>query len=350
MTNSIFISVPSVEDQEIFNVSEQAFDEADNPDAIHMGICHSVPFKYQKRINEIKRKITGKNISQKFINFYRSEGVGYGRINAMSLYSGQNYILQIDGHTNFSKSWDSKILDMYNSVPKNMSGGKHMLTAYLPSYEILENNIRRSPDYNMPRYSCYTSRNNVGTEQNIDSGMVTRDPMYAHVPRWITVRSEKTEDFNSDRPVLKKLNVVENFLPEEYLYSRKINANFMFSDYRLAEDYKYIYPWHYLFFEEEFIGSIEACARGYSLIFPHFELPLAHLYMDWYNDFYNEKSRQNPQPDELYYRKSMERTDKYLRDPNNTVKIKSYCDYAGLTYPEFESIDTFYIPRRNDED
>jgi hypothetical protein len=90
MTNSIFIGVPSVEDQEIFNLSEQAFDEADNPDHIFMGICHSIPFKYQKKIDEIKNKITGKNISQKFINFYRSEGVGYGRINSMSLYSGQN--------------------------------------------------------------------------------------------------------------------------------------------------------------------------------------------------------------------------------------------------------------------
>lgn len=349
MISSIFISVPSVEDQEIFNVAEQAFDEADNPDLIFMGICHSVPFKYQKRIDEIKNRITGKNISQKFINFYRSEGVGYGRINAMSMYSGQDYILQIDGHTNFSKSWDSKILDMYHSVPKDMAGDKHMLTAYLPAYEILENNIRNSPDFNMPRYSCYTSKNNVGTGQNIDHGMIIRDPMYPHVPRWVTVRSENDPDVKTHSHVLEDLNVVKNFLPEGYLYSRKINANFMFADYRLAEDYKFIYPWYYLFFEEEFIGSIEACARGYSLIFPHFELPLAHLYMDWYNDFYNEKSRLNPQPNKIYYRKSMDRTDRYLRDPENTVKIKSYCDYAGLTYPEFESLDTFYIPWRNDE-
>ena len=349
MTSSIFISVPSVEDQEIFNVSEQAFDEADNPDDIYMGICHSVPFKYKKKIDEIKNKISGKNISQTFINFYRNQGVGYGRLNAMSMYSGQDYILQIDGHTNFSKSWDSKLLDMYHNVPRNMVKDKYMLTAYLPSYEILENNVRGSPDYNSPRYSCYTSKNNVGTGQNIHNNVISRDPMYAHVPRWITVRSEKTKD-GSPPHVLKTLNVVENFLPEGYLYSRKINANFMFSDHRLAEDYKYIYPWSYLFFEEEFIGSIEAFAIGYSLIFPHFDLPLAHLYVDWYNDFYNENSRQFPQPDELYYRRSMDRTDKYLRDPNNIENIKKYCNYAGLTYPEFESIDTFYIPRRESED
>jgi hypothetical protein len=67
--------------------------------------------------------------------------------------------------------------------------------------------------------------------------------------------------------------------------------------------------------------------------------------VDWYNDFYNENSRQTPYPDELYYRKSIDRTDRYLQDPDNILKIKNYCEYAGLTYPEFESIDTFYIPQ-----
>lgn len=347
MTNTIYISVPSVEDKEIFNLAEQAFDEADNPDLIYMGICHSVPFKYQKRIDEIKNKISNKNISQKFINFYRSLGVGYGRINAMSMYDGQEYILQIDGHTNFKKSWDSQILEMYKSVPKELAGDKHMLTAYLPSYQILQNNVRSFPDNDIPRYPCYTSKNNIGTGQGLNEDSIIRDPMYPHVPKWITVRSKNNPENKSSNYSVNLLNIVDNFIPEGYLYSRKINANFIFSDKRLAEDYKYIYPWEYLFFEEEFIGSIEAIDRGYNLIFPNFELPLAHLYIDWYNDFYDENSRQIPQPSEDYYRKSIEVTDKYLKNPDNELKIKTYCDYAGLTYPEFESIDTFYIPRRN---
>jgi hypothetical protein len=350
MTNSIFISVPSVEDQEIFHVAEKAFDEADNPDDIYMGICHSVPFKYKKRIDEIKKKITGKNISQKFINFYRSEGVGYGRINAMSMYSGQDYILQIDGHTNFAKSWDSKVLEMYKSVPKDLAGDKHMLTAYLPGYELLKDNVRNSPDENMPRYPCWTSINNTGTEQGLYPEDLIRNPMYPHIPRWVTVRSVDNLTTKGLPYVIKKSNIVDNLLPEGYVYSRKINANFIFSDHRLYDDYKYIYPWHYLFFEEEFIGSIEALSRGYNMIFPHFELPLAHLYMDWYNDFYTEESRQNPEPSINSYRESIERTDRYLQNPNNQLKVKEYCDYAGLSYPEFESVDTFYIPRRENED
>ena len=349
MTNSIFISVPSVEDKEIFHVAEQAFDEADNPDNIYMGICHSVPFKYKKRINEIKNKITGNNISQKFINFYRNEGVGYGRINAMSMYSGQDFILQIDGHTNFSKSWDSKILDMYNYVPKDMAGNKHMLTAYLPGYELLENNVRNSPDENMPRYPCWTSMNNTGTGQGLEPEDLLRNPMYPHIPRWVTVRSVDNIETIGKPYEIKKLNIVDNLLPNGYVYSRKINANFIFSDRRLFEDYQYIYSWNYLFFEEEFIASIEALSRGYNMIFPHFELPRAHLYMDWYNEFYNENSRQNAQPSISSYRRSIEKTDSYLRNPSNELKIRNYCDYSGLSYPEFESIDTFYIPKRKNE-
>lgn len=350
MNNSIFISVPSVEDKEIFNVVEKAFDQAENPDFIHIGICHSVPFKYKKRINEIKNKINNKNVSQTFINFYRNEGVGYGRINAMSMYSGQDYILQIDGHTNFDKSWDSKILDMYKSVPKELAGDKHMLTAYLPGYELLKDDIRNSPDKNMPRYPCWSSVNNTGTAQGLDPEDLLRNPMYPHIPRWVTVRSVDNPNTKGHPYVIKKFNIVDNLLPMGYVYSRKINANFIFSDHRLFDDYKYIYPWHYLFFEEEFIGSIEALSCGYNMIFPHFELPLTHLYMDWYNEFYNEESRQSPQPSIGSYRKSIERTDSYLRNPDNELKIRAYCDYAGLSYPEFESIDTFYIPKRENED
>lgn len=352
MNNSIYISVPSVEDTEIFHVAEQAFDEADNPDLIYMGICHSIPFKNKSKIDKINKKISGKNISQKFINAYRNVGVGYGRRGAMSMYSEQDYILQVDSHTNFSKSWDTILLDLYHSAPKKMTGNKHMLTAYLPSYQLLENNFRFSPDDNIPRYPCYASLRNRGKGQGLDDDLKLRDERYPNVPWWVTIRSVPGS-FNpeSDKlPELFPLNNAENFLPEGYVYSRKINANFIFGDKRIAEDYNSIYKWDYLFFEEEFIGSIEAHSVGYNMIFPNFKLPLAHLYMDWYNEFYNENNRSVPSPSHDRVKESQKETLDYLLDINNQQKIKNYCEYAGLTtFPDFESIDTFYLPGDKNE-
>lgn len=349
MTNSIYISVPSVEDKEIFNVAEQAFDQADNPDDIYMGICHSVPFNNKKIIDKINKKISSKNISQKFINFYRNLGVGYGRLGAISMYSGQDYVLQIDGHTNFSKSWDSIVLDLYHSVPKEMAGDKCLLTAYLPGYQIMENNFRNFPDNHIPRYSCFSSKKNVGTGQGLELESVQRNFMYPNIPRWITLRSiPETFNAESKQPpeILDSLNV-KNFLPEGYVYSRKINANFMFCNKIIIDDYKNMYSWPYLFFEEEIIASIEAYAAGYSFIFPNFPLPLDHLYVDWYNEFYDENCRKTPEADNVRLKECQVKIANYLLDPKNTEKIKKYCEYAGLNYPELQSIDTFYIPGGN---
>jgi hypothetical protein len=344
MTRSIFISIPSVEDQEIFNMVQQIFDEADNPDSIYLGISHSIPFKNKKIINEINNKINHKNISQKFINFYRNMGVGYGRKTAISMYSGQDYVLQIDGHTNFLKSWDSIVLDLYDSVPRNMQGNKYMLTAYLPGYQILENNKRHSPDDNIPRYSAFLSKNNLKLNQGLDDISIDRENSYPNIPKWLTVKSLSPPN-NKNSPVLfDTFNGVENFLPEEYVYSRKINANFIFSDNKIIDDYDKIYSWNYLFLEEEFIASIEALDAGYNLIFPNYPLPLAHLYVDWYNEFYDKNSRKSVMPDNKRMEEAQKMINNYLSDPLNQEKIKKYCQYSGLTYPEFESIDTFYIP------
>lgn len=349
MTKSIFVSVPSVQDQEIFNLAEQVFDEADEPDSIYLGICHSIPFKNKSVIDKINKKISGKNISQEFINFYRKMGVGHGRKTAMSLYSGQDYVLQIDAHTNFLKSWDSQVLDMYNSVPEKMKGEKYILTAYLPGYQIIENNLRFSPDEYIPRYSCFMSKNNVGTNQGLDQINMDRDTQYPSIPRWLTLRSLSGPSDDKLPTVIGHNHDVENFLPGGYIYSRKINANFSFSDKKIIEDYEKIYHFNYLFLEEEFISSIEAINLGYNLIFPNFPLPLAHLYVDWYNEFYGESSRQPASPDDKRIFQSQKEVTSYLMDPYNEEKIKKYCKYAGLTYPEFLSIDTFYIPGENNE-
>ncbi len=330
MSSSLFVSIASVEDEEIYNCIEQIYELSDKPDEIFVGICHSVPFKNKNRINYISSKINKKNVSQKFINFYREMGVGYGRKNAMSLYTGQNYILQIDAHTNFQKSWDSKIINYFEEIPEKLKNKKTILTAYLSGYRILDQNKREVQSDGHPMYPCYLSK----IKNKIDGVDLRRNSEYESIPKWYTPK---------DKNFYK-------FIKNKYVLSRKMNANFTFSKSYLADDYDKIYLWNYLFLEEEFISSIQLHDLGYSMVYPNFSIPLSHLYLDWYNEFYNENSRKSVSPDKLRYEQARRQVRLYLEDQNNEEKIKKYCNYAGLTYPEFESIDTFYIPGGTNED
>lgn len=326
MNKTIYISVPSVQDAEIFNTINSSIELADSPNNIFVGCCHSVPFNNQNIINNIESKLNNKNIKNKFINFYRNMGVGFGRLNSMSMYSGQDYVLQIDGHTFFQKSWDSILIDMYESIP---SKNNNILTGYLSKYEIFEKDKRRIVDDLRPIYPMFVS----GQEENfLNYTSIERinywKQNYSPVPIWVTPGDK--EYFS--------------FLPEGYINSRKLNANFMFSNKKLAEDYSKLFPWPFLFFEEEFIMSIEAFNLNYSFIFPNLEIPLSHLYSDQFNNFYNESSRTVVTPDGNSLIKSKKRINEYMNNEINIEKIKRYCSYAGLDYPSYDTIDPFYIP------
>lgn len=332
MSKTIYVSVPSVEDSEIFNTINGCFDMSDNPDNIFIGCCHSIPFNNQKIINEIEKKLNKKNISNKYINMYRNIGVGYGRKNSMSMYSGQDYVLQIDAHTNFEKSWDSILLDAYESIPNKKE--KTIISGYLSGYSILENNKRDIKNNGRPLYPIFIS----GYENNFLNVYIGEDRLnywklnYSPIPMWMT-----PEDIN-----------FYNFLPDKkYIKSRKINANFIFSNKNFANDYHLIVPWNFLFYEEEFIMSIEAFNLNYDFIFPNMELPITHLYFDQFNEFYNNNSRKTLNPDIETSKKSIKKIKNYFKNEKNKEKIKKYCIYAGLEYPSYDTIDPFYIPLEN---
>jgi hypothetical protein len=328
MSDSIYVSVPSVQDQEIYNCVEQIYDLSDSPDSIYVGICHSTPFNSPPVVNKILQKINKTNVSNKFINFYRNEGVGYGRKAAMSMYNNQKYVLQIDGHTNFSQSWDDIILSMYLEIPKRLKSEKTLMTAYLPGYEIQENNARKVFSNSMPMYAPYVSERDVEQDPYLNEKSVMRFNGFESVPRWATPMHQE----------------FYNFISGDYVLSRKINANFIFSEGYFAQDYDKIYDWEFLFLEEEFFISIQALHLGYSMVFPNMPLPLAHLYFDNFNEFYTDSSRVSVNPDEKRLKTCRRNIEKYLENPDNKERILNYCNYAGLTYPEFLSKSTYYIP------
>jgi len=324
----IFVSVPSVQDTEYYKTLKDIFENSDNPQNIFVGSAHSIPFKNSRIIQETKNLTNkySKNVRLKFLNKYRAEGVGFGRLESMSMYDGEDYVLQIDSHTLLTKSWDSKLLQSYEEAKSFSKSKKTIMSCYLPGYLYVSESQRQFNENKNPMYACYLTEEDKKAGVDKDKVEIW-DSIYSLIPRWTTPINLDFYDFINSR----------------YTFARKLNANFIFSDRQFAEDYKYIIPWNFLFFEEEFIMSVEAHSLGYSFVHPNFNFFLGHIYSNQYNEFYSRSSAVDPSCDRINEAKRL--INEYFETENNKIKLKKYCEYAGLSYPEMHSVSLKYLPK-----
>jgi hypothetical protein len=325
---SIYVAIPSVQDTEYNKTLEDIFSNADNPQNVFVGSAHSIPFKNSKIINEIKSdtKKYGDHVRLKFLNKYRSEGVGFGRRESMSMYDGEDYVMQIDSHTMLEPSWDTKILKHYSNAQSFSKSSKTILSCYLPGYQYIDKNSRQFIENRKPMYSCYITEQDKA--DGLDSDKVEIwESIYSQIPRWTT---PSNEDFYE-------------FIGSDYAFARKLNANFIFSEKIFAEDYNYIVPWDFLFYEEEFIMSVEAFDLGYSFVHPNLDFPLGHIYANQFNDFYSRASAVDPNYARIDEAKRL--IFEYFSTKNNKTKLEKYCKYTGLSYPELQSLSLTYLPK-----
>jgi hypothetical protein len=110
--SKIFIAMPALYEEFIYDTVESAFLNADAPENLSFGIFsqHEKTFDYDfktfsNRINFVQSDV--KNVL----------GLGISRLNASALRQyDENFYFQIDAHTMFKKGWDSIILKEYNNL------------------------------------------------------------------------------------------------------------------------------------------------------------------------------------------------------------------------------------------
>lgn len=120
----IFVNIASYRDPECQWTLKDLFDKAENPDRVFVGICwQCIPledddcFKIETRPRQVRfKKFHAKD----------SQGVGWARHFAQSLWKGEDFTLQIDSHMRFVPGWDCILLDMYAQCPTP----KAILTTY----------------------------------------------------------------------------------------------------------------------------------------------------------------------------------------------------------------------------
>lgn len=114
---TIFVSVAAYRDPACSRTVQQAFAKADHPDKIYVGICQqnneSDEDCYYKAIETAPYR---DNIKVMRLSAADAKGPTFARFLVTTLYEGQDFFFQIDSHTLFSPSWDTKLLEEYHKA------------------------------------------------------------------------------------------------------------------------------------------------------------------------------------------------------------------------------------------
>jgi len=303
MTNrsaeTIFVSMPAQDDEETKHSIRSAFENAEFPERIYLGVAlTSLKLKHKKEIESLMSK--NKNIKMDYQKQKKNDlstlGIGQGRTRSAALYDDQDYMLQVDCHTLFEKNWDSKMIDMFHKASEEV-GDDNMVISCIPllySYSKDGTLVRdKNPE---SRYATYV----------MDSFFVDV------VPRWREVDIMSFKD--------------EGFYP-----AHKLNPACTFGNKNFAKD-----PGIHkdaIFYDEDWTQQLNLFNRGIAFVFPNFkDFPIRHLdgKVDEIKDhrrlFFTEYL--SKQKNVEIHENLMSNYLKFVKDPNNKEAIEKYAKYS----------------------
>jgi hypothetical protein len=323
---SIYVSICCVEfDDSLITTINSCFDTASNPDEVYVGVAMiGDELFFEKISNYFGDK---KNLQLSFFPFENNFGIGKGRNLAASLYSGQDYFLQIDAHSLFNQDWDTNLVSTFIHAQGHVRNDKVILTGYLPEF-------------------MYDDKGNIYNEDRVLSfSKWTHDSfMMDHevIPRWFT------DDPRNISSYLSNLVYITGLAP-----APKVSAAFMFGNKELASNLHL--PENLLFWEEELIQTIELISDGFTLVYPFIQAPITHLY---HHTIFNQEHKQGFRPKwtDSLFRIPMSIEDAFdliknnfldfIKDPDNFEKIEKFQNYANIDlltgYPIFNNFEIKY--------
>jgi hypothetical protein len=131
---SIFISIGSYRDPELVRTIKSAIDNASRPNELYFGV---VVQDFDRDIPDLSWV---KNLSLIVMHPKEARGAGFARSKAMTLYSGQDYYLQIDSHTIFEKNWDAMCISQLQKAQEIAKNKKIILSHFPPAFHVESNN------------------------------------------------------------------------------------------------------------------------------------------------------------------------------------------------------------------
>lgn len=160
--STIFVSIASFRDQQCSLTLSSLYKTSFNPRHIYVGICQQNDDSDPDCVNSIIEQVpeeVHKNIRIIRIPSYLAAGPTKARYLCSTLYNNENYFLQIDSHTKFTKDWDVKLIQMIQDIKQAGYSQKPVISSYPPSSEHYDKYTKETTV--VPRI-CEATFNNKG--------------------------------------------------------------------------------------------------------------------------------------------------------------------------------------------
>ena len=319
---SIYIAIPSMVDNQLSYTVAEALQNADKPLEVSVGIAYmevelDQPKLQEGFFNEVIAPLM--NLEQVQVKRFKvgeyAPSIGFGRNQALSMYSNQDYILQIDSHTKFEKGWDTALIKMYEEAVQDTKNDKTILTAYLPSYEHTSEGRGYFGGPKLAKYPFFTF------DFRFD----------ARLPSW------------------RDMDLVTGHVRKsaKYVPCVKFNAQFAFSNKSFYEANSL--PDTTIFWEEELFQTMNLLDAGFSLVFPNQVIPLAHMYFNNVSrnpkEFSYRVSGSNPKrlPTNEFIKEIRDSYFAFIKAPENKDKMSLFFKYTK-THPVYGPHLADFIP------
>lgn len=300
LDKTIFVAIAAQDDEELKHTVSYIFHNANLPGNIKVGVALTA--KKHKSLKELKKLAKKYDVDFNFIkqkkNNLSSLGIGKGRSRAATLYSGQDYMIQIDCHTFFDKGWDTTLIYLFEEACKEVGDKDIVLTGIPPAY----------------KYCC--SKHN----EPIKTGSNTRYPFY-----------EPQHFFVDIIPKWKETDII-NVTQKQFLPCSKVSPAFIMGGKSFANNPGIHYS--ATFYDEDLTQSVNLFSRGFAFVFPNvLDLPVRHLDSNGIVKGHDRSfildyvDREN----KLLLHENMKKEYlKFAKDPKNKDAVQKYKDYARV--------------------
>jgi hypothetical protein len=237
--SKIFVKVCSLDDEELVPTLYDAIIKADKPENLHFGVYLHYKDKQSLQVlmdnlKELKKEGSKFTILTAEFSQYLL-GVGKSRATVDNMYDNEEYVLQIDSHSWFPFSWDSRLIDLIKH-----HNTKTILSGYCAPYGYDEHGVRSPIDMGKLLYKQHTDKPVFNTWL---------------FPQWNLVYPED----------------------DQYFIDIDFCANFSFGTYEWGR-YSGIYE-KAIFFSEEPIQTMNLKSKGFNILYPNIDEPMiCHLY------------------------------------------------------------------------
>jgi len=124
MSKKIFISVASYQDPLLLETLCSAYENAENKDALVFGVCEQADSGIDIQSINFKNQI-----KYELLDPVMAKGPCWARARVQQLMTDEEYFLQIDSHTIFTKSWDKVLLNYHSWLEKCLENN-FVITGY----------------------------------------------------------------------------------------------------------------------------------------------------------------------------------------------------------------------------